>query len=395
MSPVFNGRQTVGYVPCVWWRPQSCGRYLCLMDSIKLGCRLLTMDTKLQGTVLVVNNQQKVGDVRCVQWKKKMGMSLAFYGHQQGGDVTCVLWTPAGWGCHLCAMDTSRVGMSLVSYGHQQGGDVTCVLWTPAGWGCHLCPMDTSRVGMSRVFYGHQQGWDVTCVLWTPAGWGCNVCSMDTSRVGMSLVFYGHQQGGDVTCLLWTPAGWGCHLSPMDISRVGMSLVCGWHPHIWRCHLSGWGYHLCSTDSRKARDVHWVHRTSKALGISAMLSGRKHGMLLTNGHHDVGNEWWFITDYKISPLCFGVLDSTAPSHLSDPLHVYAPSHQVRSSSDDGLFCVPHARTKSHGQRTFIYLGTTTWNQLPLSVRHSQSLNFFQNQTKTPSFPNMIRPQSSS
>ena len=74
-------------------------------------------------------------------------------------------------------------------------------------------------------------------------------------------------------------------------------------------------------------------------------------------------------DYKISSLCFKVLESTAPSYLSDLLHVYTPPRQLRSLSDDRLFCVPHVRTKSYGQRSFAYQGANTWNQLPLSVRH--------------------------
>ena len=40
------------------------------------------------------------------------------------------------------------------------------------------------------------------------------------------------------------------------------------------------------------------------------------------------------TDYKISSLCFKVLESSASSYLSDLLHVYTRSLQLRSSSDD-------------------------------------------------------------
>ena len=91
-------------------------------------------------------------------------------------------------------------------------------------------------------------------------------------------------------------------------------------------------------------------------------------------------------DYTISSLCFKVLDSTVPSYLSDLLRVYAPSRQLRSSSDDRLFCVPHTRTKSYGQRSLGYQGASTWNKLPLSVRHSQSLTSFKTKLKTHLFP---------
>ena len=96
-------------------------------------------------------------------------------------------------------------------------------------------------------------------------------------------------------------------------------------------------------------------------------------------------------DYKISSLCLKVLESTAPSYLSDLLHVYTPPppplpQQLPSSSDDRLFCVPHFRTKSYGQRSFAYQGANTWNQLPLPVRHSQSLALFKTKLKPHLFP---------
>ena len=70
-------------------------------------------------------------------------------------------------------------------------------------------------------------------------------------------------------------------------------------------------------------------------------------------------------------------------------HTHTPPplpRQLRSSSDDRLFCVPHVKTKSYGQRSFAYLGANTWNQLPLSVRHLQSLASFKMKLKTHLFP---------
>ena len=59
------------------------------------------------------------------------------------------------------------------------------------------------------------------------------------------------------------------------------------------------------------------------------------------------------------------------------IYVYTPSRQLCSSSDDRLLRVLHITTKSYGQRSFAYHRATTWNQLPLSVRHSD-FDFFQN-----------------
>lgn len=92
-------------------------------------------------------------------------------------------------------------------------------------------------------------------------------------------------------------------------------------------------------------------------------------------------------DYKVSTLCFKVLDSTGPSYLSDLLHLYTPVRTLRSSSDDRVFSLPRMRTKTHGQRTFSYQGPFTWNKLPYSLRHSQSLQSFKSSLKTHLFPN--------
>ena len=93
-------------------------------------------------------------------------------------------------------------------------------------------------------------------------------------------------------------------------------------------------------------------------------------------------------DYKASSLCFKILESTAPSYLFDlfkiRLHVYTPSRQLLSSSDDRLFRVPHIRTESYGQRSFAYWGADTWNQLPLCSAFAV-FNFIQNKTRNPSF----------
>ena len=73
-------------------------------------------------------------------------------------------------------------------------------------------------------------------------------------------------------------------------------------------------------------------------------------------------------------------------------YMFAPpplpiSPKLRSSPGDLLFCVPHIRTKSYGQRSFAYQGANIWNQFPHSVRHSQSLTSFKPKLKTHFFQN--------
>ena len=94
-------------------------------------------------------------------------------------------------------------------------------------------------------------------------------------------------------------------------------------------------------------------------------------------------------DYKISSLCFKVLESAVLSCLSDLLHVYTPSRQLCSSSDDWLFHGARIRTKLYGQRCCAYQGANTWNQLPLSVQHSQSLTSFKMKLKIHLIPKWI------
>lgn len=86
--------------------------------------------------------------------------------------------------------------------------------------------------------------------------------------------------------------------------------------------------------------------------------------------------------YKLSLLCFKVLDDLSPSYISDLLQLYTPSRQLRSSADTRMFRIPFFRTKSNGQRSFSYQAPANWNQLPLSVRYSDSLISFKSSLKT-------------
>ena len=65
-------------------------------------------------------------------------------------------------------------------------------------------------------------------------------------------------------------------------------------------------------------------------------------------------------EYKLSLLCFKIISHQAPIYLSELLHLYTPSRQLRSSADTRVFRIPSFRTKSSGQSS----GT---NSLFLSV----------------------------
>ena len=86
-------------------------------------------------------------------------------------------------------------------------------------------------------------------------------------------------------------------------------------------------------------------------------------------------------EYKLSVLCFKIISHQAPIYLSEFLHLYTPSRQLRSSTDTRVFRIPSFRTKSCGQRSFSYQVPVIWNQLPVSVRHSTSVSSFKSSLK--------------
>ena len=67
--------------------------------------------------------------------------------------------------------------------------------------------------------------------------------------------------------------------------------------------------------------------------------------------------------------------------LSDLLHQYSPPRSLRSS-DHELLCIPKVRTKKYGERTFAYSAPKLYNDLPVSLRQSSTLNVFKASLKT-------------
>ena len=51
-------------------------------------------------------------------------------------------------------------------------------------------------------------------------------------------------------------------------------------------------------------------------------------------------------DLKLAPFCFKSLNGSVPTDLSDLLHLYTPSWQLRSSADTQVFRIPSFHTKS-------------------------------------------------
>ena len=71
-----------------------------------------------------------------------------------------------------------------------------------------------------------------------------------------------------------------------------------------------------------------------------------------------------------------VFSDTAPVYMSDLLHVYFPSRQLRSSSDSRTLRIPHIKTNTSGHRSFSHAAPSVWNSLPHEIRHIQSATAF-------------------
>ena len=80
--------------------------------------------------------------------------------------------------------------------------------------------------------------------------------------------------------------------------------------------------------------------------------------------------------YKISTICFSSISGTAPQYLSDLLQPYTLARQLRSASDTQTFVTRRVNTKTFGERSFSYAGPSVWNNLPQTLRHSDSTSSF-------------------
>ena len=85
--------------------------------------------------------------------------------------------------------------------------------------------------------------------------------------------------------------------------------------------------------------------------------------------------------YKILLLTYKSLNGLAPSYLTDLLEVYSPSRHLRSANTV-LLAVPRTRLTSAGDRAFQKAAPVLWNNLPVSIRLSQTTENFKRQLKT-------------
>ena len=92
--------------------------------------------------------------------------------------------------------------------------------------------------------------------------------------------------------------------------------------------------------------------------------------------------------YKILLITYKALNGLAPSYIRDMLQPLKSTINLRSSMK-GLLSVPPIKLVNYGQRSFSYAAPKLWNELPDSVRHSESISIFKTKLKTYLFKNFL------
>ena len=86
-------------------------------------------------------------------------------------------------------------------------------------------------------------------------------------------------------------------------------------------------------------------------------------------------------DFKILLLTYKALNGLAPTYLREQLVPYSPTRTLRSKENHQLTS-PRCRLENFGKRSFAAAAPMLWNDLPLSIKRSPSLDIFKSRTKT-------------
>ena len=87
------------------------------------------------------------------------------------------------------------------------------------------------------------------------------------------------------------------------------------------------------------------------------------------------------SDFKVLLMTYKIVNGYSPSYLSDLLKSYTPTRTLRSQNT-GLLSVPRVKKKSAGERAFSYRAPFLWNNLPIDIRQSDSVEVFKSKLKT-------------
>ena len=79
--------------------------------------------------------------------------------------------------------------------------------------------------------------------------------------------------------------------------------------------------------------------------------------------------------FKVLLLTFKGLNNLAPPYLSQLIVPYNPTRNLRSAGKH-LLQVPNVRLKSYGSRAFSVAVPKHWNEIPLDIKLSRSVDVF-------------------
>ena len=97
----------------------------------------------------------------------------------------------------------------------------------------------------------------------------------------------------------------------------------------------------------------------------------------------------FRIDYKIVLMVFKCLHGLSPTYLSELLNYKTYPRSLRSSTDTTILTMPRTNLKTYGDRSFNFYGPKRWNDLPIEIRESHSLDNFKKAVKTYYFCNFF------
>ena len=85
--------------------------------------------------------------------------------------------------------------------------------------------------------------------------------------------------------------------------------------------------------------------------------------------------------YKIALMSYRAINLSGPSYLSDLINIYTPTRSLRSTADPLTLVTPRTN-RSFGEPSFSFAAPSIWNDLPLSIRSSDSDSSFRSSLKT-------------
>ena len=86
-------------------------------------------------------------------------------------------------------------------------------------------------------------------------------------------------------------------------------------------------------------------------------------------------------DFKILLLTYKALNGLAPAYIRELLTPYIPARTLRSM-DNNLLEPPKCRLEYFGKRSFAAAAPVLWNDLPLHIKQSPSVDIFKSRIKT-------------